>query len=104
LNELELTAEQREKAKPILARHHATVEAALKETFPQVRAADEQRNRELRVILTDTQRKKLDEILARPRPPPHGPGFRGPGGWPPPPPPGEPDDHRIAGDARPTEH
>jgi len=95
LSELGLTPEQHEKAKPILAKHRATVEAALKETFPQVRAADEQLDRELRPILTDTQRRTLDEILARRRPPQRKPGFHGP-------PSGGPDDRRLAGDTPPA--
>jgi hypothetical protein len=96
LSELGLTPEQHEKAKPILAKHRATVEAALKETFPQVRAADEQLDRELRPILTDTQRRKLDEILSRRRPSQHKPGIHGP-------PSGGPDDRRLAGDTPPAQ-
>lgn len=69
LAELGLTPEQRAKADAILERHRATVEAAIKETFPRVRAAETQMERELRAILTEGQAKKLDEILAR-RPPP----------------------------------
>ncbi len=75
--ELELTAEQREKAKGIFDKHRAIVESILKQNFPRVRAADEQTQRELRAILTETQNKKLDEIEAR-RPPP---GRRGHFGW-----------------------
>jgi Spy/CpxP family protein refolding chaperone len=74
--ELELTAEQREKAKEIFDRHRATVESILKQNFPRVRATEAQTQRELRAILTETQNKKLDEIEAR-RPP----GRRGRFGW-----------------------
>ncbi len=68
-NELDMTAEQREKANAIFAKHRATVESILKQNFPRVRAANEQTEREFRSILTDVQNKKLDEIEAR-RPPP----------------------------------
>lgn len=67
-NELEMTAEQREKAKAIFSRHRTTVESIIKQNFPRVRAANEQTEREFRSILTDVQNKKLDEIEAR-RPP-----------------------------------
>jgi hypothetical protein len=81
-NELDLTPDQREKATAIFDKHRAVIESILKENFPRVRAEQEQSNRELRAILTDGQRKKLDEIEARPRP--HhrggiGRGFPGPG-------------------------
>jgi uncharacterized membrane protein len=81
-NELDLTPDQREKATAIFDKHRVAIEAILKANFPRVRAEQEQSNRELREILTDGQRKKLDEIEARPRP--HhkggmGRGFPGPG-------------------------
>lgn len=72
LGELDLTPEQKVKAQAILERQRATVEATIKETFPRVRAAEKQMERELRAILTESQAKKFDEILARrPPPPPH---------------------------------
>ena len=80
LNELDLTEDQQKRAKVIFEKYHAVVEATVKETFPRVRAAQEQMERELRAILTDAQAKKLDEIQAH-RPPPRlgGPGLGGPG-------------------------
>jgi Spy/CpxP family protein refolding chaperone len=90
LRELNLTAEQREKAKAIFERHRATVEALIQESFPRVRAAQEQMDRELRAILTEEQARKFDELQARRPPrPPGGPGLGGPppDGMPPPPPP-----------------
>ncbi len=67
--ELGLTSEQQVKANAILEKQRAAVEAAIKETFPRVRAAEVEMEREMRAILTESQAKKLDEILAR-RPPP----------------------------------
>jgi Spy/CpxP family protein refolding chaperone len=93
-SELNLTTEQQQKARTIFEKHHAEVEGILKQSFPQVRAAQEEMDRELRAILTPEQMKKLDEIRERrPRPseggrfgPPFGPpGFHPPPGKPPPP-------------------
>ena len=67
-SELNLTPEQRETATAIFDKHRAAIESIIKANFPRVRAEEEQSNRELRAILTDAQRKKLDEIEARPRP------------------------------------
>ncbi len=93
LSELELTAEQQKSAQALFDKYRATVEAAVQETFPRTRAAQEQMERELRAILTEAQAKKLDEIQARRPPPPLGglrhpgpPGFGPPPGALPPPP------------------
>ncbi len=94
--ELDLTAEQSEKAKAIFEKHRATVESILKADFPRMRAADEQSNREFRSILTDVQRKKFDEIEARPRPGRH----KGFGGGPPPP--GAPGERGPVGELSPA--
>src|SRR5215813_2911212 len=51
------------------------VEAVIRETFPRVRAAEEQMEREMRAILTDAQAKKFDEISARHRLHPLHPGM-----------------------------
>jgi Spy/CpxP family protein refolding chaperone len=88
LRELNLTPEQREQAKAIFEKHRATVEALIQESFPRVRAAQEQMDRELRAILTEEQARKFDELRARHPPrPPGGPGRGGPppDGLPPPP-------------------
>jgi hypothetical protein len=86
LRELNLSPDQERKAKAILEKHHEAMEAMLKETFPRMRAAQEQMDRELRAILTEEQAKKFDEIRARrPPPPPGGPGRFGPRGFGPPP-------------------
>ncbi len=84
LSELGLTAEQQEQANAILEKHRIAVEATLKETFPRVRAAQEQMEHEVRAVLTAAQAKKLDEIESRPRPA-GGPRHHGPpGSFPPP--------------------
>ena len=72
LHELDLTPEQEQKAEAILEKQRLGVEAVIKETFPRVRAVEEQAHREMRAILTDAQAKKFEEMSARhPRHPPH---------------------------------
>jgi Spy/CpxP family protein refolding chaperone len=89
LEELGLSAEQRDKAFAILERHRPELEAVLRETFPKVRAINALIESEIRQLLTAEQAKKLDEIQARRPPPP--PGGPHPGGPPPGgPPPGGP--------------
>jgi len=99
LGELGLSPEQEAKARAIGERHRAELEAILRDTYPKVRAINEKLDAEVREILTPAQRRRLDEIEARRRPPrpgPRPPGREGPpgpgGGRPPghrPPPPGE---------------
>jgi Spy/CpxP family protein refolding chaperone len=73
--ELGLTPEQKVKANAIVEKQRAAVEATLKETFPRVRAAEMEMEREMRAILTESQAKKFDEVLARRPPPPPHPGM-----------------------------
>jgi len=102
LHELGLSDEQREKTFRIFEQHRPELEAVLRDTFPKVRAINEQIEKEVREVLTPEQRKLLDELKARrphpplgPRPPwsaPGASGFRGPPpphpmGMPPAPPP-----------------
>jgi len=75
LRELDLTPEQQRKAEAILENRHREDEAVIRETFPRVRAAEEQMEREMRAILTDAQAKKFDEISARHRLHPPHPGM-----------------------------
>ncbi|MEZ4232853.1 MAG: periplasmic heavy metal sensor [Polyangiaceae bacterium] len=92
LEDLDLTQEQQTKVKAIFDRHRPEIEAAVRETFPKVQAINEQTEREVKEILTDTQKQRFDELKKRrkhrPRPPgepwmgPGGPG--GPGAPPPP--------------------
>ena len=81
LEELGLSAEQQRNAHDIVERHRPELEAILRETYPKVRAVNQQTQRELREVLTSEQRARLDEFEAR-RPPPR----PGPPGQPPPPP------------------
>jgi Spy/CpxP family protein refolding chaperone len=85
---LDLTADQAAQARQIADRHRPELEAAIKDTFPKLRAIDEQMEKELRAILTPEQQKKLDEVKAH-RPPGFVPGVPPPGG----PPPGFPPPH-----------
>ncbi len=84
LEELGLTAEQRDKTHEILERHRPELDAILHESFPKVRAVNDQIEREIREVLTPEQRAQLDQAKAR-RPPPPGPPPPGPppGPWPP---------------------
>lgn len=97
-DELALTPKQREDATAIFEKHHAAIESIISANFPRVRAEEEQRDRELRAVLTDAQKAKFDEIMARPRPAHRGGGFHK--GFPPPgnfPPGSEPTSDRSAG-------
>lgn len=82
--ELGLSPEQAARARAIFESHRAELEAAVQETFPRVRAVQDQVDREIRAILTPEQVARFDELRTR-RPP-----MRGMGGPPhphPPPPP-----------------
>lgn len=88
LGELDLSEAQREQARVIIEKHRPALEAILRESFPRMRAENEQIEKEIRAILTDEQQKKLDALHAArpPRPPPGGPPGLGPPPPPPPPP------------------
>jgi Spy/CpxP family protein refolding chaperone len=98
--EVGLTPDQRQKTNAIMEQHRPEFEATFRETFPKMRAINDQIEREVREVLTQEQRTKLDEIKARrhnhpPGHPPHGGpsgsprgnwhGPGDPGDWPPPP-------------------
>ena len=102
---LKLTPDQEAKARAITERYRPQLEAILRANFPKVQALNEQMEKELREILTEEQRKALDEMKARRPPmrpggpmpvgagsqPPGEPGMMPPpGGGPPPWPPGLP--------------
>ncbi|MCA9596003.1 MAG: periplasmic heavy metal sensor [Myxococcales bacterium] len=91
LEQLDLSSEQQTKIRAIVEKHRPELEKILKESFPKVRAVNDEVEKELRTVLTAEQQKKLDELKRhRPPPPPGGPppgGFGPPGGPPPPPPP-----------------
>lgn len=64
LDQLGLSGEQREKAILIVERRRPELEAVLRETFPRVRAINQQMEEELRTILTPDQRTRLDQFDA----------------------------------------
>lgn len=76
---LELTSDQQDKLKPILDElHDATVKLVQDETMShdermeQVRAWRYKTDRRIREILTDEQKKKLDQLYQEPHPELHG--------------------------------
>jgi uncharacterized membrane protein len=81
---LGLSADQTKAVQAIMDRHRPQLEAILKEGFPKVRAIHEAIDREVRPLLTDGQRRQLDELRAR-RPPGPPPPFGPPPPGPPPP-------------------
>jgi hypothetical protein len=82
LSELGLSPDQAARARAIAERHRPELEEAIQETFPRVRAIQDQVDREIRALLDPEQVARFDELRSR-RPP-----LRGMGG--PPPPPGFP--------------
>jgi Spy/CpxP family protein refolding chaperone len=97
VGELGLSPEQEAAVRAIAERHRPEIEAAVRETFPRVRAVQDRVDREIRALLTPAQAALFDELRNR-RPPPRGPGMSpgppgmppGPPGMPPGPPPGPP--------------
>jgi hypothetical protein len=88
--ELGLSPDQLARARAIAERHRAEIEAVVQETFPRVRAIQDQVDQEIRAILTPEQARRFDELRSR-RPwrrgPPPGSPPGPPGDFPPPPPP-----------------
>ena len=69
---LDLTADQQEKARPILKKMQDAMQTVMSDAsltpeqmHAQMRPAHEKADRELRAILTDEQKKKLDEMEAQ---------------------------------------
>jgi hypothetical protein len=88
LHELNLSEAQQKKVHAIFESYRPKLEELLKDTFPKVRAVNEQIERDIRGVLTDEQRLVLDRSKRHgPRhdgPPPGGPPpplFGGPKGW-----------------------
>ncbi len=93
VSELGLDAGQQARVRAIVDAHRAELEAAVRETFPRIRAVQEKVETEIRAVLTPEQATRLDAIRSRrpPPPAPGGPGMRpgpGPGTEGPPHPPG----------------
>ena len=85
-SELGLSPEQQSEARAIAERYRPAMESVLEQTFPRMRAIQQEMDRELRSILTEPQARRFDELRAR-RPPqgsPRPPGFGPPGLGPPP--------------------
>jgi Spy/CpxP family protein refolding chaperone len=94
LRGIDLSKEQRAQTDAIWAKYKPQIDAILRESFPRVRAIDEQMSHELRAALTPEQQKIFDQNEAhRPSPdkgfPPGPPPFPPPPG-PEMPPPGVP--------------
>lgn len=64
LRQLDLSPDQRAAAMRIMAENRATVEAAVRETSPVIRAAREKTLSELRAILTPEQAARFDALRA----------------------------------------
>lgn len=89
---LQLTPAQVEELHRLERLHRDELHQLMRETMPRIRAVLDSVENELRPMLTDEQRRKLDELQAH-RPPPDAPLPGMPGGPPPPhgprrPPPG----------------
>jgi hypothetical protein len=101
IHELNLSDEQRAQVDKIIESYRPKLDAVLNETFPKVRAINEQIEKEVLVVLTDEQKKQFEKIKAR-RPPndmhngpfhgAHEGPFHGMRDLPPGPPPGPPGD------------
>ena len=63
--ELDLTADQRERIDAILAERHVEIEALRRELAPQVRASVERTRELIQEVLTLEQRERFDELHAR---------------------------------------
>jgi Spy/CpxP family protein refolding chaperone len=64
-DELALTPEQQTKVARILDRHRLALETIVRESFPRVRAIDEQMQKEVKGVLTPEQQKKFEELKKR---------------------------------------
>lgn len=64
-DELDLTPEQRAKVSHIVDRHRFELEAVVRESFPRVRAINEQMLAEVSAVLTPEQRVKLEQLQQR---------------------------------------
>jgi len=65
LGELELTAEQESKVSAIMDHHRGELDAIVRESFPRVRAINQQIQQEVRQLLTPEQRQRWDELKKR---------------------------------------
>jgi Spy/CpxP family protein refolding chaperone len=63
--ELDLTPEQHAKVSQIVERHRLELEATVRESFPRVRAINEQMQKAVKEVLTPEQQKKFEELKRR---------------------------------------
>ncbi|MEW6433948.1 MAG: hypothetical protein AB1730_20805 [Myxococcota bacterium] len=76
MSELDLTDAQREQARAIFEKHRPELQKVFEEAFPKAREVNDKMQAELRAVLTDAQRAKLDAWWKQhPHPPGMGPGF-----------------------------
>lgn len=77
MGELDLTDAQKEQARAIFDKYRPELQKVFEDAFPKARAVNEQMQAELRAVLTEAQREKLD-AWRKAHPHGMGPGF-GPG-------------------------
>lgn len=65
VEELELSPEQYAKVSAIVERGRLELDAVVRESFPRVRAIDEQMQKEVKAVLTPEQQKKLEDLKRR---------------------------------------
>jgi Spy/CpxP family protein refolding chaperone len=65
LEGLDLTPEQDSKAAAIMDQHRSELEGIVRQSFPRVRAINEQMQKEVRELLTPAQQKRWDELKQR---------------------------------------
>jgi Spy/CpxP family protein refolding chaperone len=63
--ELDLTPEQHAKVSQIVERHRLELEATVRESFPRVRAINEQMQKAVKEVLTPEQQKKFEGLKRR---------------------------------------
>ncbi len=79
IHHLQLTPAQAEELHRIERAHRDELDRLMKETMPKIRAVMDAVENELRPVLTEEQRTRLDELQRdRPPPPPFGPPPFGP--------------------------
>ncbi len=91
LRPLNLTEEQQKSVRAVFDRYKPSLDAVLRETFPKVRAVQEQIDSEIAKLLTEEQRQRFESQRKHHGPPPGMPPMGLPSGhdrFPPPAPPG----------------
>jgi Spy/CpxP family protein refolding chaperone len=73
--DLGLSGEQAQKVENIMQKYRPELEAVIRETFPRVKAVHDRIDGEIRLLLTDDQRRRFDAMKSHA---PDGPGMGGP--------------------------